>query len=52
MIDKIPTQREGGFSDNVSKIELETVADALLHFEAVKIFGYQFLGTSCRKGLR
>ena len=36
MIDKIPTQREGGFSDNVSKIELETVAEAILHFEAVK----------------
>ena len=36
MIDKIPTQREGGFSDNVSKIELETVPEAILHFETVK----------------
>lgn len=32
----IPAQKEGGFSDNVSKLEFETVAEAILHFETVK----------------
>ena len=33
---KIPAQIEGGFSDNVSEIEFETVAEAAFHFDTVR----------------
>ncbi|SFB72590.1 hypothetical protein [Kaistella jeonii] len=36
MNNKIPEQIEGGFSDNVSEVEFETVAEAAFHFDKVR----------------
>ena len=36
MENKIPAQKEGGFSDAISEIVLETVAEAAFHFQTVK----------------